>query len=110
MIFVKQNDRRPPAYALLKRGDVVVDLTLAQRCTFKMRRTGRTELKVDALAVIGNDPTLGEVEYRWAAGDTDTSGEYLAEWEVLWTDGTLETFPTIDYDYVSISPDLDGSV
>lgn len=108
MIYVKQNDTRPAAPATLKRGDVVVDLTLATSVTFKMTREGQVDKKVNSVANVLS-ATLGTVEYRWLAGDTDESGQYIAEWEVLWDDGTIETFPTIDYDYVLISADLDGS-
>ena len=108
MIYVKQNDRRPAAPAILKRGGTIVDLTSATSVTFKMRRINSLDLKVDNSAYV-TDASAGAVEYRWAAIDTDTSGEYLAEWEVLWSDGTTETFPTVDYDIVLITSDLDGS-
>lgn len=106
MINVKQNDTRPAAYAVLRRGDTVVDLTAASTVTFKMRAEDGT-LKVDAAAVI-LAPLTGEVEYRWATGDTDTPGLFPAEWQVSWLDNTVETFPTIDFDYVTIHGDLDS--
>lgn len=108
MIQVKQNDRRPAAYTTLKHGDDPVSLVEATSVTFKMRPQHGVTLKVNALAEI-TDAAAGEVEYRWAVGDTDTSATYFAEWEVLWSDGTPETFPTLDYDIVHIYPDLDGS-
>lgn len=108
MIFVKQGDRRPAAPATIKRGSTVVDLTTATSVTFKMRPMYRLDLTVDTAATV-LVAASGTVEYRWAAGDTDTSGDYFAEWEVLWNDGTTETFPTIDYDVVHISSVLDGS-
>lgn len=108
MIFVKQGDRRPAAPATIKRGTTVVDLTLATSVTFKMRHFNLAGLTVDAEANVLSAED-GTVEYRWIAGDTDLAGDYYAEWEVLWSDGTKETFPTIDYDIVHISGDLDGS-
>lgn len=108
MIYVKQNDRRPAAPATLKRGTTVVDLTQATSVTFKMRGLNQIELTTDRAAVV-LDAAAGSVEYRWEAADTDTAGTFLAEWEVLWSDGTTETFPTIDYDIVQISSDLDRS-
>ena len=108
MIYVKQNDTRPPAYAALRRGTTPVVLTTATSVTFKMTRLGRVDKKVDAAATILNADT-GEVEYRWFSSDTDESGQYAAEWEILWNDGTVETFPTIDFDYVLITDDLDGN-
>lgn len=35
----------------------------------------------------------GEVTYQWGAADTDTSGDFNAEVEVIWNDGKPETFP-----------------
>ena len=107
MIFIKQGDRRPAAPATLKRGTVVVDLTTATSVTFQMHPIRDTELTVDAAATV-LVAASGTVEYRWAAGDTDDEGTYYAEWEVLWSDGTTETFPTINHDVVVIRPAVDG--
>jgi len=106
MIYIKQNDRRPPASQTLKRGDTVVDLTEATGVTFKMREQGRKELKVNTAGMlISND---GEVRYNWQSGDTDTPGMFEVEWEVIWNDGTTETFPTLGYEPCIIHGDLDS--
>lgn len=107
MIHLKQNDQKPAATTTLSRGTTVVDLTNATSVTFKMRQHGSNVLKVDAAAVV-TDAVNGEVEYRWVSGDTDSSGDYYAEWQVLWNDGDLETFPTLTYDIVVIHGDLDS--
>lgn len=105
---IKQNDRRPQAATILKRGTTVVDLTLASSVTFIMRNPYKTgDPKVRSSAVI-LDAEAGSVEYRWLSGDTDTPGEWFAEWEVTWGDGTTETFPTVGYDFVLIQGDLDS--
>ena len=106
MMNMKQNDRRPAMPVTIKHGTVIVSLVEATSVQFKMRPSWGTDLKVDAPAEITNAAD-GEVEYRWAVGDTDTVGEFLVEWEVLWADGTTETFPTIDFDRVVIHDDLD---
>jgi hypothetical protein len=105
MIYIKEGDRRPVATTVLSRGSQIVDLTLAISVTFKMREESESHLTVDATAVI-TDAAAGEVEYRWDIGDTDQPGQYRAEWEVIWNDGTNETFPTLGFDPVLI----DGSV
>ncbi len=70
------------------------------------------------------DAANGVVEYRWAAGDTDTSTyvetsllgrvtdtPYAAEFELTRAaDGKIETFPQGTYIAVSIPPDLDPGV
>jgi len=108
MISIKQGDRRPAAPATIKRGTAIVDLTNATSVTFKLRRKSFVDLTVDAEADILS-AVDGTVEYRWAVGDTDLAGEYQAEWEVLWSDGTPETFPTMGYDLCMIYSDLDRS-
>ena len=40
------------------------------------------------------------VSYPWASGDTDTPGEYEGEFEVTYTDSSIEIFP--DRAYISI--------
>ena len=46
------------------------------------------------------------VKYEWQPGDTDTEGFYDAEFEVTYSDGTVETFPNRGFITVIISPDL----
>lgn len=110
MIHIKQGDRRPVAEITITRGAAAtpVDLSLASSVTFKMRYRNRIELKVNSSAIV-TDAVNGVVEYRWAIGDTDTPGMYLAEWEVLWNDSTIETFPTLFQDVVRIGGDLDNA-
>jgi len=106
MIYVKEGDTRPVAQAVLTRGTVIVDLTLADSVTFKMKEETSNVLKVNAAAVV-TDAVGGAVEYRWVTADTDTAGLYNAEWQVNWQDGSVETFPTIGFDVVMIHGDLD---
>lgn len=46
------------------------------------------------------------VSYTWEAGDTAEAGNYLAEFEVTYADGAIETFPNADALVVVIGPDL----
>lgn len=46
------------------------------------------------------------VEYNWASADTDTSGVYLAEFEVTYADSSVETFPNSDNITIVITEDL----
>jgi hypothetical protein len=107
MIYIKQNDRRPVAQKDLTRGGVAVDLTLATGVTFKMRPFDKPDLKINAGCTI-NDAVTGDVEYRWQADDTDVPGKFHAEYEVIWNDGTTETFPTLGSEIVLITGDLDS--
>lgn len=42
----------------------------------------------------------GIISYQWDAGDTATDGVYLAEFEVTFNDGRIETYP--NYDYIEV--------
>lgn len=59
--------------------------------------------KVSAAAVV-EDAAAGQVRYDWVAGDTDTFGEYLGEWEVTRADGSIETYPNLGFRPIYIAP------
>jgi hypothetical protein len=103
MIYVRENDRRPFAATILKRGSVVVDLTGAVGVTFRMRENlqPRTLPKVEAAATVV-DAINGNVQYEWAANDTDHAGLFYAEWTVDWGSSIDETFPTLGVDPVLV--------
>lgn len=58
----------------------------------------------------GSDGSKGRVEYAWGEGDTETPGAYVAEFEVTYASGEVQTFPTEDYVDVTIYDDLGGTV
>ena len=60
---------------------------------------------VDATATI-NTPTDGVVRYDWAPDDTTAAGVYLAEWEVTYPNGEIETFPNTSNLVVHIEDEL----
>lgn len=101
----------------IKRGDTspalrmqlvpAVNLTGAQ-VRFNMIGPFETPTKVinrQAGAVVA--PSVnGIVRYDWRAGDTAKAGVYQAEFEVTYSDGTVETFPNGEHIQVSVLPDL----
>jgi hypothetical protein len=99
---IKRNDRRPRYRVNLTSDGVAVNLTTATGVKFLMKQG--TTLKVDGAAVVV-DPLTGLVEYVWAAGDTDTAGEYNVEFEVDWG-GEKQTFPSVGYFTCTIETDL----
>lgn len=104
---MKANDRLPSIAATLGfEGGAAVDLTGAS-VQFILRPKAGTTPKVKAPAVIVAAAT-GAVRYDWAAVDTNTPGEYLAEWEVTFANGKPQTFPTASYHEVAILADLDA--
>lgn len=106
---LKAHDVLPSIQAVLSTGGQIVDLTTATAVTFIMRLTGSTgSPKVDAAATVVA-PTGGTVRYDWVGTDTDTAGNYQAEWQVTWPGGKKQTFPTIGYHSISIEADLDNA-
>lgn len=103
--YIKKNDTAPSFRVILKDGDAAaVDITGNLGVTFHMRDQSGT-VKVDAAATV-NDASAGDVQYDWSAGDTDTAGIYDAEFEVTYSDGTIETFPNYGFAKVNITEDL----
>ncbi len=106
---IKANDRKPSIQTTLSYSDGTVPNFTGAIVSFIMRRkTGTAAPKVNAPAVIVN-ATTGVIRYDWTAADTDSPGEYLAEWEVTFADGLPQTFPTDAYDDVLIYADLDAA-
>jgi hypothetical protein len=79
---LKKGDRLPKIKGTIVDGEgLVVDLTGAT-VRFHMRaQLGAAALKVDAPATVVS-AVAGTVEYAWASADTDTPGDFNAEWVV----------------------------
>jgi hypothetical protein len=108
--YVKQRDTRPKLRATLKDGSgAVVDVTGAT-VRYSMRHAATGSLKVNRQTAVLVTPTGGLVEYAWsgANGDTDTPGDYTGEFEVTFSDLTVQTFPNARHNrlVVHIEPEL----
>lgn len=95
---IVQNDTAPPIESTLRDEGVPIDLTNATNVRFHMEdKYNRVVVEDDVtgrVSVTNHD--LARVEYAFAPGDTTDVGDYTAEWEVVYDDGTSETFPTED--------------
>lgn len=89
--YMRQNDRLPTIQAIAFDEDVRVDLTVFASIVFRMVAADGT-VKIAGAAATGN--ANGELEYAWAAGDTDTVGEYVAVFKATDGSGKVQTFPT----------------
>lgn len=102
---IKEGDTSPSIQYALSPASVV-NLTGAT-VVFNMRLRNDQTVKVSrqaAMVVIATGtPT---VQYDWASGDTDTRGTYQAEFEVTYSDGSIETFPNDDFIKISITGDV----
>jgi hypothetical protein len=103
---MKRNDTTPAfECTLYYPASTAVNLTTAASVRFLMTDAATGTLKVNRLATIVT-PAAGTVRHTWQVGDTDTAGMYNIEWEVLWGDGTKQTFPDTQYLRLAIEPDL----
>ena len=57
-------------------------------------------------AAVNVTPASGEVRYDWSVGDTAEAGSYQAEFEVTYSDGSMETFPNDGHISVKITDDI----
>lgn len=103
---IKRGDTEPALAATLEDDEGnPVDLTNVNGVDFHMKDPRESGTKVDAAATV-TDGANGVVEYRWASGDTDTPGEYDAEFEVTYSGGGVETFPNDGFLTVKVLEDI----
>lgn len=102
---VKQNDTKEPLASTLtdSNGNAVV-LTGAT-VVFHMRIFGAATSKVSAAATIVS-ATLGQVKYTWTGTDLDTPGEYEGEFQVAFSDATIQSFPNAGGLIVFVHPEI----
>ncbi|CAB4176084.1 Domain of unknown function DUF2479 [uncultured Caudovirales phage] len=103
--YVKRNDTYGNVTEqLLDENLAPVNITGAS-VKFSMRTRTGSVAKVSSAATIVTAAT-GIVKYQWVTGDTDTAGDYRAEWQVTFSSGKIQTYPNNGYDTISILQDL----
>lgn len=87
-----QGDTRPALDGTLRTtsSGVVLNLTDAASIRFQMRKEDDRLYTVDSPATI-LVPASGTVRYEWNEGDLNNPGDYIAQWEILWNDDTVQT-------------------
>lgn len=109
MMTVKQGDLLPALVATLRYEDgSPAQLEDATEVWFIFRPTDGAADTAQKKPAVVSDAAAGQVSYTWEAGDTDEVGDYNAEFEVHYTDGVIETFPSGTYIEYSVVPQLDG--
>jgi len=101
MFHLKRGDTGPSL-----QGSIVDDEGNAVNITgasvqFHMRQRGSGSVKVDKPATISN-ASEGDVIYNWEVEDTNEAGIFEIEWEVTFSDGTVETFPNQGFNVIRI--------
>ena len=105
-VTLKRGDTRHAIRAVLKDADGdPVNLTDCQ-VKFKMAPLNGPAIITRAAHIENAD--AGEVWVVWVPGETDTSGIYRAEFQVVYLDGRKETFPNSGYISINIIRDLGG--
>ena len=101
----KQNDTAPAiAEQLLDGLGAPVVLTGAS-VKFMAWFPGDAAIKVNAAATI-TDAATGKVSYTPTATDTNTIGDLMAEWQVTFSGGAIETFPNSGHQKVRVTDDI----
>lgn len=105
MFYIKQNDTSPALKVELKASDgTAINLTGAT-VHFHMRDIETQVVKVDSAATV-TQATQGHVQYNWQTGDTNNAGVFEYEFQVTYSDSTIETFPNNGYSKLKITPEI----
>jgi hypothetical protein len=106
-VLVKQNDTRPAiTYQALQGNGNPVVLTGAT-IVFSMRNAQNQAVKVNRANATVVNATLGTMQWTPAAGSFDTNGTFEGEFEVLFSDGGIQTFPPGQrYIYILVGDDV----
>lgn len=103
--YLKKGDRLPALAATLKQSDgTPVNLTGATVVLYMADSTG--SLKIDGASVTVVSAAAGTVSYAWGATDTDTDGNFSAEF-VVTIGGLEQTVPSKGAFRVIIAEDLE---
>jgi uncharacterized protein YfaS (alpha-2-macroglobulin family) len=101
---IKQSDTSPALQATLKSADgSTINLN---GCTVRLHMKDLDGAVVIDSAMTVTNAAGGVVRYNWQAADTDTAGTYSAEFEVTYSDLSVETFPNTDNIAIVITREL----
>lgn len=108
IVTIKQNDTYPDLRARLQmRTGKTIRIEGAEIRLILMDENDNIHL--NKMCTIEN-AIEGYVSYRWLPQDTATAGEYRAEFEVKWANGSIVTVPNDGYFTVNIVKELGGSL
>ena len=101
---IKQNDTSPSLGATLKDAQLTPINLVGSTVKFHMKSSDGV-VKVNQSMVV-TDAINGVVQYNWVTGDTDTVGTYYIEFQVTYSDSSIETFPNNGSLIVSVVKEL----
>jgi hypothetical protein len=104
MFKLKRNDTSPSISGTCQDVDgVAVDITGA---SVRFHMIDKDDVTVVDYAATIASAAAGTVRYDWLAADTDVGGGFRGEFEVTYSDSTIETFPNTGYIPIRIYDDL----
>jgi len=103
-ITIKRGDTRNCIKAILKNASG--DPVNLEGCSVKFHMAPLNRPAVISRAAHIENAAAGEVWVVWVPGETDSTGIYRAEFEVVYQDGRRETFPNDGYISIQILNDL----
>lgn len=98
----------------IKRGDTSPTLVytlfpsvslVGASAVFNMRQVGGSTTIARASASI-DDASAGIISFDFTGEQTSVAGTYHAEFEITFSDGSIETYPNNDYITINITPDI----
>ena len=101
---IKQNDTSPSLEATLSDANLVPVNITAATVMLHMKAIGGDVVLDEQMTI--TDAEGGVVQYDWQVGDTDTVGTYYVEFEVTYSDASVETFPNNGNKVVSVVREL----
>ena len=104
--FMKRNDDQPTLdVALRDDKNRPVDVTGAT-VLFHMRNTADDTTKISGGSVTVLSASKGEVRDSWSTSNTNTAGNFEAEFQVTFAEGGVQSFPNDGYIDVIITEDV----
>ena len=100
---IKQNDTAPIIKAYLQ--DENGDAVNISGASVDFHMSDYSSTVINSPATI-EDETGGLVSYTWQSEDTTEKGNYKAEFEVTFADGSIETFPNTGYIEIKINAEI----
>lgn len=108
--LMKRHDLRPyiPVQFFQPDGETPLDTTAASAISMICRVTGAPSNAAPKFKkpLTEIDAVLGKYEYQWTGNDTDTTGRYAYEFEIIWPNGDPQTFPADAYFELIVADDL----
>lgn len=90
--FIKKGDTLPRIESTLKYSTgAAVNLTGASQVQFIYKHKQQSQVTIKTGTIV--DAAQGKVAYSWIAGDTATTGDYQAEWQITFSGGGILTIP-----------------